>query len=153
MKKKTRKQIDAEIALQRQAKMDLELQSTTVKDAVRRVFSNIHTQQDVLMVGQKIAEFKESDLMPIITAAVEYVINCELDEDKKSKLGVNSDESLGIQKGARRVLTSILGLERSSIIINNQIEQRKKQEEQDEDDKVIDPEDLMPIKRTGGQGI
>ena len=107
--------------------------------AARKVFDNFYKPEELFAVGQAIELFKTTDMMCILVAAVDYVVNNELDNEKKA--GMSSDESLGIQKGARRVLTSIDVILRKSMI--QAVEMSKKNKQQEEGD-VIDAEDQNP---------
>ena len=131
MKKPTQKEINGAMKLKKQAVLQQELVAMNVRDCMKRVLAHRNTNEDILYIGEKITEFQQTDLFIIIQTAVEYVVNDVLSDVKPSS---NPSEALGIQKGARRVLETILGLETQSIIINREVETKNKLEEQDKID-------------------
>ena len=115
---------------------------------LKRIFNNEHTQEDILIIGDKITQFKKSELYILVNDTVEYVIKSILDGDEK----ISNDEKLGIQKGARRVLTTIMGLDKQAIVVNKQMDMRRAQEEAENED-VTDTEDNKPGRLKGHVGI
>jgi transposase len=118
-----------------------------LREATKKLFENRYKEEELLVVGDAVKLMKSSDLWPILCGAIDYVVSAELDKD--TKVGDNSDKSLGIQIGARRVLTTIIGIETRAIIKNLEIEKKRAQEESEEE---ADNEDNTPGKKDKGRG-
>lgn len=120
---------------------------------VGRFFNNEHTQEDILRIGEWLTEFKKTEAYQIMVSTINYVINTELDIEKK--VGVNNDETIGIQRGARRVLTTLMGLDKAAIIVGKQMDNmREQQKSEEEGTDVNDPENLEPVvQNLGRKGI
>ena len=120
-----------------------------VISSAQRVFENKHLPSDNLVVSDWIKEFKQTDAWKMLELSVKFIIEGELDLDKK--IGINNDERMGVQVGARKVLRCLLDLERSGEVINKQMEAERKREEESKED--ADSEDVAPGRYKGNVGI
>jgi hypothetical protein len=121
---------------------------TGLLDSIDKIFDNLHTPEDILLVGDAVKQFKRSDMYAVLEKVCQFVINSEL--DAQTKTGINNDEVVGIQKGARRILTTLSGLDRTAQIVNNQMEAQRKREEEESSEDVTNSEDIDPIKNPRG---
>lgn len=122
-----------------------------LRDIIQRIFDNNHKSEDLLLIGEKIRQFRESELFILITATIDYVVNSLLDGEEH----ISNDEKVGIQKGARRVLTTILGLDKQAVILNQQMDYRRKVEiDLSNEINPTDADDYNPrLPGRGGVGI
>jgi hypothetical protein len=121
------------------------------KACLRRIFENKHIQADNLTVGDVVATFKETDYWTLVQESVEYVLKTILDGSNPDLKGTPAERQLGAQIGARLVLTTILGLERTAEVINKQMDMARKQEEESKED--ADAEDNVPRKQVSNVSI
>jgi len=122
---------------------------TGLMEQVDRVLDNSGTAEDTIAVGAAIQEFKKSDMYQVLKKISGFIVDSLLDETGIVKSDVSAERALGIQIGARKVISTLSGLERAAQILDKQIDARRAMNKESEEEN-LSPEDLTPNKSTGG---